>query len=131
MSIFDVDLFGRTKHGLAIERIRTFCAGRRTLVAFSGGKDSQCCYHLAREAGVEFEAQYSVTRFEPPELLQFIRANYPDVVFRRAYCRSLIPLLINSFRRADGLADAMDALVLQGEARRNTGIRRRNHWRPR
>lgn len=90
MSIFDVDLFGRTKHDLAIERIRTFCAGRRTLVAFSGGKDSQCCYHLAREAGVEFVAQYSVTRFEPPELLQFIRANYPDVVFRRAYCRSLV-----------------------------------------
>jgi len=86
MSIYDKDLWGRTKHQLAIDRIREFATGGRTaLVAFSGGKDSQCCYHLCEEAGIAFEAQYSVTRFEPPELLDFIREHYPSVMFRRAY----------------------------------------------
>lgn len=89
MSIFDPDLYGRTKHALAIARIRNFCAGKKTLVAFSGGKDSQCCYHLCEEAGIPFSAQYSITRFEPPELLAFIRENYPGVEFRRAYAKSL------------------------------------------
>lgn len=90
MSIFDTDLYGRTKHDVAVERIRNFCAGKRVLVAFSGGKDSQCCYHLCEEAGVEFTAQYSITRFEPPELMRFIRENYSSVTFRRAFKRSLV-----------------------------------------
>lgn len=91
MSIYDTDLIsGMTKVEVAINRIRNFCAGKKTLVAFSGGKDSQCCYHLCRDAGVPFEAQYSITRFEPPELIRFIRKNYHDVVFRRAYEMSLV-----------------------------------------
>ena len=90
MSVSDADLFGKSKRGLAVERIRAFCSGKRTLVAFSGGKDSQCCYHLAEEAGIAFEAQYSVTRFEPPELIDFIRRHYPKVTFRRAYEEDLI-----------------------------------------
>lgn len=91
MSIYDKDLLtGRDKVQTAIERIRTYCSGKRVLCAFSGGKDSQVCYHLCKEAGIDFTAQYSVTRFEPPELMQFILAHYPDVKFRRAYKRSLI-----------------------------------------
>ena len=91
MSIHDRDLIsGKTKLETAVERIRYFCAGKKTLVAFSGGKDSQCCYHLCEAAGIDFDAQYSVTRFEPPELIDFIRANYPAVIFRRAYKRSLV-----------------------------------------
>lgn len=89
MSVFDKDLFGRSKYDLAIGRIKNFCTGKKTLVAFSGGKDSQCCYHLAKEAGIDFSAQLSITRFEPPEILEFVRRNYPDVVFRRAYKMSL------------------------------------------
>ncbi len=91
MSIHDRDLIsGKTKLETALERIRYFCQGKKTLVAFSGGKDSQCCYHLCKAAGVDFDAQYSVTRFEPPELIGFIRANYPTVKFRRAYKCSLV-----------------------------------------
>ena len=91
MSIYDKDLLsGKDKVETAIERIRNFCGGKKTLVAFSGGKDSQCCYHLAKMAGIDFDAQYSITRFEPPELMQFIRENYPDVTFRRAYKMSLV-----------------------------------------
>ena len=91
MSIHDRDLIsGKTKLETAVERVRYFCKGKKTLVAFSGGKDSQCCYHLCKEAGIAFDAQYSITRFEPPELIQFIRANYKDVTFRHAYKRALV-----------------------------------------
>ena len=90
MSIHDPYLNGSTKLSVAIARIRQFCAGKKTLVAFSGGKDSQCCYHLCQDARIDFSAQYSITRFEPPELISFIRAHYPDVTFRRAYKRSLV-----------------------------------------
>jgi hypothetical protein len=41
VSIFDPDLYGRTKYALAIARIRTFCTGKKTLVAFSGGKEAK------------------------------------------------------------------------------------------
>ena len=79
----------QTKVKIAIERIRSFCKDKKTLVAFSGGKDSQCCYHLCQQAGIDFAAQYSITRFEPPEMIRFIREFYPDVTFRRTYKMSL------------------------------------------
>lgn len=86
MSIFDKDLIsGKNKIETAIARIKMHCANKRILCAFSGGKDSQCVYHLLKMSGLEFHAEYSITRFEPPELLQFIRDNYKDVTFRRAY----------------------------------------------
>lgn len=91
MSIYDKDLLsGLDKIETAIERLRFNCKNKKVLCAFSGGKDSQCCYHLLKDAGIQFHAQYSITRFEPPELMQFIRENYPDVTFRRVYTMSLI-----------------------------------------
>lgn len=90
MSIYQIDMLGKSLHSTAINRIREFTRGKRVLCAFSGGKDSQACYHLLKDSGVDFHAEYSVTRFEPPELIKFIRANYPDVTFRRAFKMSLI-----------------------------------------
>lgn len=91
MSIYDVDIVtGRTKIQTAIARLHNYCDGKKVLCAFSGGKDSQCVYHLLKDAGIPFKAQYSITRFEPPELIHFIRDNYPDVTFRRAFKRSLV-----------------------------------------
>lgn len=52
-------------------------------LAFSGGKDSQCIYHLAKLAGVKFKAHYSVTTIDPPELFRFIKQNYPDCQWER------------------------------------------------
>lgn len=52
-------------------------------LAFSGGKDSQCLYHVAKMAGVKFEAHYSLTTLDPPELVRFIREKYPDVIIDR------------------------------------------------
>ena len=100
MSIYDKDLFGKSKYETALATLRFYCASpksgiggggyKRVLCAFSGGKDSQCCYHLLKDAGIPFVAQYSITRFEPPELMDFIRREYPDVRIRRAYKRSLV-----------------------------------------
>lgn len=55
--------------------------GKPLVVAFSGGKDSQTVYHLAEAAGVEFEAVYSATTIDPPEVVRFIRKQYPSVKF--------------------------------------------------
>lgn len=71
----------RTKLDIAIQRLKSFEPPEGYFLAFSGGKDSQCIYHLARMAGVKFEAHYHVTSVDPPELIYFIRKYYPDVIF--------------------------------------------------
>ena len=50
----------------AINRLKTFAPDEGYFVAFSGGKDSQCIYHLCEMAGVKFDAHYSVTSVDPP-----------------------------------------------------------------
>lgn len=50
-------------------------------LAFSGGKDSQLLYLLAKEAGVKFRAYFSNTTNENPNNIQFIREVYKDVKF--------------------------------------------------
>ena len=52
-------------------------------LAFSGGKDSQALYHIAEMAGVKFKAHFSPTTVDPPQLIKFIRRNYPDVEFAK------------------------------------------------
>lgn len=52
-------------------------------LAFSGGKDSQVLYHIAKMAGVKFNAHFNLTTLDPPELVYFIRDHYPDVEVHR------------------------------------------------
>lgn len=52
-------------------------------VAFSGGKDSQALYHIVQLAGVKFKAHFSPTTVDPPQVIRFIKRNYPDVEFLR------------------------------------------------
>lgn len=75
------DGLARTKVENAIKRLQSFEPPEGYFVAFSGGKDSQCIYHLCQMAGVKFDAHYSVTSVDPPELVQFIKRQYPDVIF--------------------------------------------------
>lgn len=46
----------RDKVQIAIDRLRSFEPEEGYFLAFSGGKDSQCVYHLAKMAGVKFDA---------------------------------------------------------------------------
>lgn len=48
-------------------------------LAFSGGKDSQVIYHVARMAGVRFKAHMNLTSVDPPEVIRFVKRQYPDV----------------------------------------------------
>lgn len=48
-------------------------------LAFSGGKDSQALYHIAKMAGVKFKAHMNLTSIDPPEVIRFVKRNYPDV----------------------------------------------------
>ena len=81
-----------TKVDLAIQRLKTFEPPEGYYVAFSGGKDSQCVYHLCQMAGVKFDAHYAVTSVDPPELVRFIRKNYPDVIWERQHDKDGKPI---------------------------------------
>lgn len=69
------------KMNAAIERFKAFEPEEGYYLCFSGGKDSQCIYHLAKQAGVKFDAHYNLTGVDPPDLIYFIREHYPDVEF--------------------------------------------------
>lgn len=47
-------------------------------LAFSGGKDSQALFHVAKLAGVRFRAHMNLTSVDPPEVIRFVRAQYPS-----------------------------------------------------
>lgn len=48
-------------------------------LAFSGGKDSQALYHIAKLAGVKFKAHMNLTSIDPPEVIRFVKKHYNDV----------------------------------------------------
>jgi phosphoadenosine phosphosulfate reductase len=84
MSLVENTLFGiRDKVEIAIARLREFEPEEGYYLAFSGGKDSQCIYHLAVKAGVKFDAHFNLTTVDPPELIKFIKAQYPDVAIHK------------------------------------------------
>lgn len=87
-----LNLMGQSKVDVAIERIKMFEPSEGYYVAFSGGKDSQVIYQLCREAGVKFDAHYNITGIDPPELVYFIRENYPDVE-RHQHEKSMFQLM--------------------------------------
>ncbi len=70
-------------------------------LAFSGGKDSQCLYHVAKLAGVKFRAHMSFTSVDPPEVIRFVKNQYPDVeriapgrsIYRAAVERGILPTM--------------------------------------
>ena len=59
-------------------------------LAFSGGKDSVVCKWLCQQAGVAFDAFYSNTTIDPPELVRFIKQHHSDVRWRNPQ----IPMMI-------------------------------------
>lgn len=96
----ELSLFGETdKVQTAIERIK-FAYGisaKRGLgalyVAFSGGKDSVCMAELCKMSGVSYELHYNITGIDPPEVVQFMRANYPNLNWH-IYEKSMMQLII-------------------------------------
>lgn len=73
-----LNMFGKDKVETAIERIQAFEPEEGYYLAFSGGKDSITVKRLMDMAGVKYDAHYSVTSVDPPELVQFVKT-FPDV----------------------------------------------------
>ncbi len=78
-SIFKVDST-ETLAREAIDFLRVECP-EGAIVRISGGKDSIVALELVRRAGMPYTLQYSNTGIDPPEIVRFIRANYPDCEF--------------------------------------------------
>ena len=72
-----LDFDGNYKPEVAIERLRNFEPPEGYYLAFSGGKDSVAILSLAKQAGVKFDAHYSFTTMDPPELVQFVKT-FPE-----------------------------------------------------
>lgn len=70
-------------------------------LAFSGGKDSQALYHVAQLAGVKFKGHMSLTSVDPPQVIRFVKRQYPDVelikpkmsMFDKAIERGILPTM--------------------------------------
>lgn len=70
-------------------------------LAFSGGKDSQALYHIAQLAGVRFNGHMKLTSVDPPEVIRFVKKNYPEVelkkpgksIFQSAVERQILPTM--------------------------------------
>jgi len=69
----------RDKVAVSIKRIQLFEPKEGYRLAFSGGKDSVVLKALADMSGVKYEAHYSLTTVDPPELVRFIKT-FPDVI---------------------------------------------------
>jgi len=86
---FLADLSLDDKIEKSIQTLRTYAGMAKEnhpegyYLAFSGGKDSVVIKHLAETAGVPFQAYYSQTTIDPPELVQFIRKHHSETIWNK------------------------------------------------
>lgn len=52
-------------------------------VAFSGGKDSIVLYNIAKQTNRKLALVYNQTGIDPPEVIYFMRKNYPELIVRK------------------------------------------------
>ena len=64
---------------IAINRLKSFEPKDGYYVAFGGGKDSIVVLDLVKRSGVKYDAHYTITSVDPPELVRYIRKYHPDV----------------------------------------------------
>lgn len=77
------DLFGnvRDKVKRAVEVAKYFCPPEGFYLAYSGGKDSVVTKKILDLANVPYDAHYSVTTVDPPELVKFIISQFDAIVY--------------------------------------------------
>lgn len=73
-----LNMYGMDRVELAIERLKAYEPPDGYFVAFSGGKDSVVVKTLCDMAGVKYDAHYSITTVDPPELVRFVKS-FKDV----------------------------------------------------
>ena len=67
----------------SIQRLKDHEPEDGYFLAFSGGKDSIVIKQLAIEAGVKFDAHYTVTTIDPPDLIHYIKKYHSEVIWDR------------------------------------------------
>lgn len=77
--IGQLNIFGKDKVQVAIERFKTFEPLEGYFLAFSGGKDSVVIKALADMSGVKYDAHYQLTSVDPPEMVRFVKS-FDDVI---------------------------------------------------
>lgn len=82
---------------MAIARLKEFEPPEGYYLAFSGGKDSITIKKLADLAGVKYDAHYSNTTIDPPELIYFIRKHHKEVKWENPEKPFLTLLSIKGF----------------------------------
>jgi phosphoadenosine phosphosulfate reductase len=104
-TLLNIEQSERDSHGLLTleEKIEMSVALLREMepaegywLAFSGGKDSCVIKELAKMAGVKFEAWFSNTTLEAPELIRFMREHHPDVQWRRQQKIAMLSMVANA-----------------------------------
>lgn len=78
--IHQLDFNGIDKVEKAIKRLQMYEPEEGYYLCFSGGKDSCVIKALADMAGVKYDAHYSISSVDPPELVRFIKDVHPDVI---------------------------------------------------
>lgn len=72
--LYSIDLIQKSeKMALRLDPVNGFYN------TFSGGKDSQCLYHLVKLARVKHKTHMNLTSVDPPEVMRFVKLHYPDV----------------------------------------------------
>lgn len=106
-------------------------------LAFSGGKDSVVIEHIARMAGVKHQSVYNQTTIDPPELVRFIKRQYPYVKWNRpaqnffvaALSKGLPTRLMRwcceKFKESGG-----DNMIVILGVRAAESLRRKKTWKP-
>lgn len=89
--IEQLNLQGKTKVEVAIDRFKTFEPPEGYFLAFSGGKDSVVIKALADMAEVKYDAHYQVTSVDPPKLVRFVKS-FDDVVMERNHYKDGTPI---------------------------------------
>lgn len=77
--IHQLNMHGKDKVQVAIDRLKAFEPPEGYYLAFSGGKDSVVIKKLADLAEVKYDAHFIHTSVEHPALIKFVRENCPDV----------------------------------------------------
>lgn len=78
---------------MAIERLKHFEPPDGYYVAFSGGKDSIVLLDLVKRSGVKYDVHFNLTSVDPPELVKFIKDNYPEVEIHKPE-KSMFQLIV-------------------------------------
>jgi len=72
---------GKPIDQLSIDVLQAYEPPEGYFLGFSGGKDSVVIYDLAKRAGVKFLPTYNVSPIDPPQIYDFIKSKYSDVVW--------------------------------------------------